>query len=236
MRLFRLKSISGNHFTHCRVFDCVWKIWSNGKSFLLTVKSSTLAVKSISLSFYLQMISRSHRQREREREREGEREERAQGFETHRPLAPPHTPTRERRSSTQHTDAGSRSPTLRQAVPPYPIHSTSPPPTLSSVCTRSTKAKLFFMPAKPISPPTSLIRRSHVAGETLLLNPPSTIPDPHPSNPSPFSSLLSLNLTFEITPRSCYRDLTPALPRLSPLTHHNRSLSFSIYLPLSLNF
>ncbi|KAF3951859.1 hypothetical protein CMV_022529 [Castanea mollissima] len=32
--------------------------------------------------------------------------------------------------------------------------------------------------AKPISPPTSLIRHSHVAGETLLSNPPSTIPDP----------------------------------------------------------
>ena len=35
-----------------------------------------------------------------------------------------------------------------------------------------------LMQAKPISPPTSLIRHSHVAGETLLSNPPFTIPDP----------------------------------------------------------
>ena len=32
--------------------------------------------------------------------------------------------------------------------------------------------------AKPISPPTFLIRCSHVTGETLLSNPPSTIFDP----------------------------------------------------------
>ena len=35
-----------------------------------------------------------------------------------------------------------------------------------------------LMLAKPISPQTSLIRHSHVVSETLLSNPPSTIPDP----------------------------------------------------------
>ena len=219
MRLFRLKSISRNHFTPCRVFGCVWKIWSNGKSFLLTVKSPTSAIKSITLSFYLQMISRTYKQRERERERE--REERAQGFETHLPSAPPHAPTRERCSSTPHADADSRSPTLRRAVPPYLIHSTSPPPTLSSTCTRSTKAKLSLMPTKPISPSTSLIRHSHIASETLLSNPPSTIPNPHPFKP--------ISLFFSSLTQPHLRDhAAEIIVHDPPMT--NLSLSRSTYL------
>ena len=42
-----------------------WKI-----NYTLTVKSPTSAIKPMQPSFYLQMISRTHRQRERERERE----------------------------------------------------------------------------------------------------------------------------------------------------------------------
>ena len=38
LRLFRLKMNSGKQFTPCYVFGCAWKIWSNGKSFPLTVK------------------------------------------------------------------------------------------------------------------------------------------------------------------------------------------------------
>nr|POE66381.1 hypothetical protein CFP56_15102 [Quercus suber] len=83
-----------------------------------------------------------------------------------------------------HTNVGPRSPTLRQVAPPYPIHSTSPPPTLRSACTQSNKEKFFLTPTKPISLPTSLIHYSHVAGETLLSNPPSTIPDPPKIDPS----------------------------------------------------
>ena len=42
-----------------------WKI-----NYTLTVKSPTSTVKPMQPSFYLQMISKTHRQRERERERE----------------------------------------------------------------------------------------------------------------------------------------------------------------------
>ena len=45
LRLFCLKSISGNHFTPSCVFGCAWKIWSNGKSFSLTVKCGWLKCK-----------------------------------------------------------------------------------------------------------------------------------------------------------------------------------------------
>ena len=160
-------------------------------------------------------------QTEREREREREREERAQGFETHLPSAPPHTPTRERCSSTPHADADSRSPTLRRAVPPYLIHSTSPPPTLSSTCTRSTKAKLSLMPTKPISPSTSLIRHSHIASETLLSNPPSTIPNPHPFKP--------ISLFFSSLTQPHLRDhAAEIIAHDPPMT--NLSLSRSTYL------
>ena len=51
LRLFCLKSISGNYFTPYHAFGCAWKIWSNGQSFSLIVKSPTSAVKSITLSF-----------------------------------------------------------------------------------------------------------------------------------------------------------------------------------------
>ena len=46
-----------------------WKI-----NYTLTVKSPTSTVKPMQPSFYLQMISKTHRQRERERERELEHE------------------------------------------------------------------------------------------------------------------------------------------------------------------
>ena len=152
------------------------------------------------------MISRTHKERERERERG--REERAQGSKTHLPSAPPHAPTRKRRNSTPHANASPRSPTLRWAMPSYPIHSTSPPPTLSFTCTRPTKAKLSLTSAKPISPPTSPICHSHVTSETLLSNPPSTIPDPHPFKPISlfFSSLTQPHLRHhaaEIAPQHC---------------------------------
>ena len=168
--MFRLTSISRNHFTPCHVFGCAWKIWSNGKTFPLTVKRTHFSRK-INCTLILPLNNFQDSQRERERE------ERAQGSETHLPSAPPHAP-RERRNSTPYVDASLRSPTLRRAVSPYPIHSTSPLPTLSSACTRSNKENISLMPAKPISPPTSLICRSHVGGETLLSNLPSTIPDP----------------------------------------------------------
>ena len=62
-------------------------------------------------------------------------------------------------------------------------HSTSPLPTLSSTCTQSIEPKLSLTPAKPYSPPTSPICHSNVAGEVVLSNPPSIIPDPHPLKP-----------------------------------------------------
>ena len=148
-------------------------------------------------------------QTEREREREGERRK-STGVRNPSPL-----------SSTPHADADSRSPTLRRAVPPYLIHSTSPPPTLSSTCTRSTKAKLSLMPTKPISPSTSLIRHSHIASETLLSNPPSTIPNPHPFKP--------ISLFFSSLTQPHLRDhAAEIIAHDPPMT--NLSLSRSTYL------
>ena len=130
----------------------------------------------------------------------------------------PYTPTRGRQSSTPHAGTGSRfahTPMSSAAVfPSTPVgfipflfisHSTSPPPTSSSACTQSTKAKPTLMSVKPISPPISPIRRSHAAGETLLPNPPSTIPDPYPFKPIAlfFSSLTQPHLqdhAVEIVP------------------------------------
>ena len=76
---------------------------------------------------------------------------------------PPHAPTRGRQSSTPHADAGLRSTHTSMSstavFPSAPVgflpfllfsHSTSPPPTLSSACTQSTKAKLSLTMAKPI--------------------------------------------------------------------------------------
>ena len=113
-------------------------------------------------------------------------------------------------------------------------YSTSPPPILSSACTRSTKAKPTLMLAKPISSPTSPIYQSYAADETLLSNPASTIPDPYPFKPISlfFSSLTQPHLwdhTIKITPQH-RRD------RAAKIVAHDRSLSFSTYLSLSLNF
>ena len=115
----------------------------------------------------------------------------------------PHGPTRQAlqlhpthqqegdKGSTPHINAGPRSthtPMSSAAIFPSALvgflpfllfsHSTSLPPTSSFACTWSTKAKLSLTLAKPISPPTSPIYRSHAADETLLSNSPSTIPDP----------------------------------------------------------
>ena len=75
--MFRRKSISRNHCTPCRVFGCTWKIWSNGKSFPLTVKCGWLKCKidyrSILPSNY---FKKKKHQTEKEREaghRHGER-------------------------------------------------------------------------------------------------------------------------------------------------------------------
>ena len=187
---------------------------------MLTVKSPTSAIKSITLSFYLQMISRTYKQREREREREGERRK-STGVRNPSPLSStPHTneremqlhPTRRRRFEVPHT------PTSSAAIP---NHSTSPPSTLSSTCTRSTKAKLSLMPTKPISPSTSPIRHSHIASETLLSNPPSTIPNPHPFKP--------ISLFFSSLTQPHLRDhAAEIIAHDPPMT--NLSLSRSTYL------
>ena len=146
-----------------------WKI-----NYTLTIKSPTSAVKSITPSFYLQMISRTQREREREREHRGPK-----------PISPQLHPFNNEREMQLHPTYRCRSevPTLRWAAPSYQIHSTSPPSTLSSRCTQSTKAKLSLTLVKPISLPTSPIRHSHVASEKLLSNPPSTIPNPPKTNP-----------------------------------------------------
>ena len=52
--MFWCKTISGNHFTLLCLFGCACKIWSNGKSFPLTIKY----LPHIRKSFYLQTISR----------------------------------------------------------------------------------------------------------------------------------------------------------------------------------
>ena len=116
---------------------------------------------------------------------------------------------------------------------PYPIHSTSPPPTLSSACTRSTKEKLSLTLTKPISPPTSPIRHSHVASETFLSNPPSTIPDPHPFKPISlfFSSLTQPHLwdhVIEIAPQHHRDRAAEIVAHDPPMT--NLSLSRSACL------
>ena len=72
-----------------------WKI-----NYTLTIKSPTSAVKSITPSFYLQMISRTQRERERE----------SIGVRNPSPLSSTHSTMRERCNSTPHTDAGLRSP------------------------------------------------------------------------------------------------------------------------------
>ena len=108
-------------------------------------------------------------------------------------IAPPHALTREKRSSTPHTDVGPKSP---------------------------------FTLAKPISPPTSPIHRSHVAGETLLSNPPSTIPDP------PKIDLVldppKTDLVVAVEDQSRWPDLH-LFPDLSLFP----SISHSFFLPLS---
>ena len=123
--------------------------------------------------------------------------------------APPHTLTSIRGP-----------PILRRAMPPFSpthqwvfslffsSHSTSPPPTSSSACTRSTKAKPPLTPAKPISPPTSPIHCSHAAGKTLLSNPPSTIRDGkmnptrgYPAWPDPFNIRVRSGFSLKKNPK-----------------------------------
>ena len=50
---------SGKQFTPCCVFGCVWKIWSNGKSFSLTVKYPPHTRKS----FYTFILPTNHFQK-----------------------------------------------------------------------------------------------------------------------------------------------------------------------------
>ena len=79
-------------------------------------------------------------------------------------------------------------PTVRQAPPIHPrwelIALPHAPTRERRSSTPHADASLRFplTPAKPISPPTSPIRSSHIAGETLLSNPLFTIPDPPKTN------------------------------------------------------
>ena len=68
LHLFRLKMDSGKQFTPYHVFGCAWKIWSNGKTFPLTVKRTHFSRKvNYTLILPLNDFQDSHRERERER-------------------------------------------------------------------------------------------------------------------------------------------------------------------------
>ena len=109
-------------------------------------------------------------------------------------------------------------------------HSTSLPPTSSFACTWSTKAKLSLTLAKPISPPTSPIYRSHAADETLLSNSPSTIPDPPKIDlVAAIEDRLQLKIVVIAEDWSCWPNLH-LFPNLSLFP----SISHSFFLPLSI--
>ena len=119
-------------------------------------------------------------------------------------------------------------PTLRQVVPLSPFSSV-----LSLNLTSAHFELCMYLihqdktlptPAKPISPPTYPIHRSHAAGETLLLYPPSTILDPPKTD-----------LVAAIEDRRRYR--RPFLLTQSPSLSRSISLSLnlSLFLPPSLS-
>ena len=101
--LFCLKTISGNHFTPYRVFGCAWKIWSNEKSFPLTVKRSHFSRK---INYTLILPSNDFQ--DSDREREGEKKE----YKGPKPISPQLHPThqRERGATPPHTQTPVRSP------------------------------------------------------------------------------------------------------------------------------